>query len=76
MQLTSALTCPKCGGVATETMPTNACQFFYDCRHCAVVLRPCREIAVCSARSATYRARRYRMRTRMEVRQSAAKAKP
>ena len=40
MQLTSALTCPKCGGVATETMPTPACQFFYDCRHCAVVLRP------------------------------------
>jgi hypothetical protein len=21
-------------------MPTNACQFFYDCRHCATVLRP------------------------------------
>ena len=40
MQLTSTLTCPKCGGVATERMPTNACQFFYDCRHCAVVLRP------------------------------------
>ena len=33
-------TCPECGGVATETMPTNACQFFYDCRHCAAVLRP------------------------------------
>ena len=29
MQLTSTLTCPECGGVATETMPTNACQFFY-----------------------------------------------
>ena len=40
MQLTSTLTCPECGGVATETMPTNACQFFYDCRHCAAVLRP------------------------------------
>ena len=25
MQLTSTLTCPECGGVATETMPTNAC---------------------------------------------------
>lgn len=40
MQLISTLTCPKCGGIATETMPTNACQFFYDCRHCAAVLRP------------------------------------
>lgn len=40
MQLTSTLTCPRCGGVSTETMPVNACQFFYDCRHCAEVLRP------------------------------------
>lgn len=39
-QLLSKLTCPKCGGVSTETMPTNACQFFYDCRHCAEQLRP------------------------------------
>jgi len=21
-------------------MPTNACQFYYDCRHCGAVLRP------------------------------------
>lgn len=38
--LTSTLTCPKCGGVSTETMPTDACQFFYDCKHCGDVLRP------------------------------------
>ncbi|MES2338389.1 MULTISPECIES: GDCCVxC domain-containing (seleno)protein [unclassified Sphingomonas] len=40
MELASTLTCPECRGVSTETMPTNACQFFYDCRHCAAVLRP------------------------------------
>lgn len=40
MQLTSTLTCPQCGGTSTETMPTNACRFFYDCRHCTAVLLP------------------------------------
>jgi len=39
-QLSSTLTCPKCGGVTAETMPTDACQYFYDCRHCDEVLRP------------------------------------
>lgn len=40
MELRSNLICPKCGGVSTETMPTDACQFFYDCKHCGEVLRP------------------------------------
>ncbi|HWI87642.1 MAG TPA: GDCCVxC domain-containing (seleno)protein [Sphingomicrobium sp.] len=40
MQLISTLTCPHCGGVSQETMPTDACQYFYDCRHCGAVLRP------------------------------------
>src|ERR1700688_269267 len=30
MQLRSTLTCPKCSYQAVETMPTDACQFFYD----------------------------------------------
>ncbi len=38
--LTSTLTCPECVGVSVESMPTNACQFFYDCKHCGAVLRP------------------------------------
>lgn len=38
-ELSSTLTCPSCGGVSTETMPTDFCQYFYDCRHCAAVLR-------------------------------------
>ena len=40
MQLTSSLTCPECGAVSVETMPTDACQYFYDCRHCGAVLKP------------------------------------
>lgn len=40
LTLQSAITCPQCGGVAVETMPTDACQWFYDCRHCGALLRP------------------------------------
>ncbi|MDL2340626.1 MAG: GDCCVxC domain-containing (seleno)protein [Pseudomonadota bacterium] len=39
-ELQSTITCRQCGGRTTETMPTDACQFFYDCKHCAAVLRP------------------------------------
>ncbi|WP_394999820.1 GDCCVxC domain-containing (seleno)protein [Sphingomonas sp.] len=38
--LQSTITCPTCGHSAVETMPTNACQFFYDCTGCGVLLRP------------------------------------
>ncbi|WP_366075807.1 GDCCVxC domain-containing (seleno)protein [Phenylobacterium sp.] len=40
MQTRSTLTCPHCGHRATETMPSDACQYFYDCRGCGAVLRP------------------------------------
>lgn len=36
----SRLTCPDCGHVSTDIMPTNACQYFYDCKGCGVVLKP------------------------------------
>ena len=36
----STLTCPKCGGASVETMPTDACQYFYDCQGCGAVLKP------------------------------------
>lgn len=39
-ELQSTLTCPECGGESIETMPTDACQYFYDCKLCGVVLRP------------------------------------
>jgi hypothetical protein len=38
--LQSKVTCPECGHEKLETMPTNACQFFYDCENCGVVLKP------------------------------------
>ena len=40
LSTTSQLTCPKCGHVAVETMPTDACIYFYDCLGCGAVLRP------------------------------------
>lgn len=38
--LRSTITCPLCGHRKTETMPTDACQFFYDCEGCHAVLKP------------------------------------
>lgn len=34
------LTCPECGFVQVAEMPTEACQFFYECVNCKVALRP------------------------------------
>jgi len=36
----SIITCPECGHEQNETMPTDACQFFYDCKGCGVLLKP------------------------------------
>lgn len=36
----STLTCPECGHQVREVMPTNACQFFYDCTGCGALLKP------------------------------------
>ena len=38
--LDSVLTCPQCGHAKLETMPTDACQFFYECEGCKRMLRP------------------------------------
>ncbi len=40
MQLQSVLTCPHCDLQAKETMPTDACQFFYECKGCGTLLKP------------------------------------
>jgi hypothetical protein len=34
------ITCPKCGKVQKAKMPTNACQHFYKCQSCGVMLQP------------------------------------
>ncbi|HNP16841.1 MAG TPA: GDCCVxC domain-containing (seleno)protein [Fulvivirga sp.] len=36
----SIITCPKCGHQKEETMPTDACQYFYECENCHEVLKP------------------------------------
>lgn len=38
--LSSTITCPVCGHRKTETMPTDACQYFFDCEGCQTVLKP------------------------------------
>lgn len=38
--LNSQITCPNCGYQKTEEMPTNACQYFYQCDQCESVLKP------------------------------------
>jgi hypothetical protein len=38
--LKSTITCPECGCSREETMPTDACQWFYECTGCHVLLKP------------------------------------
>ncbi len=36
----ATITCPECGFAIVETMPTDACQHFYSCTSCGVLLKP------------------------------------
>jgi hypothetical protein len=38
--LQSTITCPDCKTAKQETMPTDACQFFYVCTGCGTKLKP------------------------------------
>ena len=38
--LLSTISCPSCGFQKEETMPTNACQYFYECEQCKIIIRP------------------------------------
>jgi hypothetical protein len=40
LKLVSTLTCPVCGHHASETMPTDSCQYFYECHECQTLLKP------------------------------------
>jgi len=40
MILSSTIACPECGAAKTETMPVDACLFFYTCTGCGKRLRP------------------------------------
>lgn len=37
---TSRITCPNCGFIKEEAMPTDACQYFYECTNCHTRLTP------------------------------------
>ncbi len=39
-ELTTVITCPNCGFNKLETMPTDVCQYFYECSSCHTVLKP------------------------------------
>lgn len=36
----SVITCPECGHQKEEEMPSDACQYFYECENCNTVLKP------------------------------------
>ncbi|KAA3663447.1 MAG: hypothetical protein DWQ04_10670 [Chloroflexi bacterium] len=36
----SDITCPNCGHIEMATMPTESCQFFYECPNCCELLKP------------------------------------
>jgi hypothetical protein len=38
--LQSVITCPECGHACEETMPTDACQWYYECKGCGRLLKP------------------------------------
>lgn len=38
--LASTSTCPQCGHVKEELMPTDACQWFYECENFKTLLKP------------------------------------
>ncbi|MBX9785292.1 MAG: hypothetical protein K2X48_18560 [Chitinophagaceae bacterium] len=38
--LQSVITCPFCGFQKEETMPADACQYFYKCTNCKTILKP------------------------------------
>ncbi|RDX37283.1 hypothetical protein DZA50_02500 [Kangiella sp. HD9-110m-PIT-SAG07] len=40
METKSTITCPECQASKTESMPTDACQYFYQCSTCGVLLKP------------------------------------
>ena len=40
VQMQSAITCPACGYRSVETMPTDACLYFYTCKRCGLEMKP------------------------------------
>ncbi|WP_449404356.1 GDCCVxC domain-containing (seleno)protein [Hymenobacter roseosalivarius] len=60
--LTSVLTCPVCQHQQAEQMPTDACQYFYECSGCHTVLKPLAGECACIAPTARSPTRPFRSR--------------
>ena len=39
-EVRSTIVCPACGHRESEIIPEDACQYFYKCKGCRVVLKP------------------------------------
>jgi hypothetical protein len=47
MLLQSTITCPECSHASSfETMPTDACQYSYDSKHCGYRMKPKRDCCI------------------------------
>ena len=76
-QLQSTLTCPHCGHQTTETMATDACQYFYDCKGCGALLKPLPATVAFFAPTAQFRAHQFKLRGAPKtVRAAAALCRP
>lgn len=40
VKLQSTIICPVCSFQKEETMPIDACIYFYQCTYCATILKP------------------------------------
>lgn len=40
IELKSIITCPRCFHQEEEIMPTDSCQWFYECKGCGLLLKP------------------------------------
>lgn len=40
LRFESTITCPECSSPTRARMPTDACQYFWDCPACGAVLKP------------------------------------
>lgn len=40
IELNYTIKCPECGFEKNEIMPTDSCQFFYECSNCRKILKP------------------------------------
>ncbi len=36
----SVITCPNCGSKKDEEMHIDACQYFYECENCKLIIKP------------------------------------